>query len=318
VADLVRIWYVSSQRLCNFRCTYCVSIGDYAKSNKIDWRHPNDHADFQRVVSWIGTTPFPVGVRLATLGEPFASWDFLDQAAWLTKQPNVEFVELLTNGSLLKSRLPKLAEIADLTKLSLWVTHHPSEISVEKLVENARFAQEKYNCFVVLNALLFPDTVPEVNALREAATAAGIRFNLDLGYDPGNETAGQYQPSRMVPILQEERGMEKAVEYGAKRELLDVNLMAMDHVHAQPCSAGNDYFYIGIDGDVYPCSRYYVLKYDRLGNIADPDFRLDWHAGTYRPCRAQFGCCNKEDFLNLQVAAGARKKSVPSLGWTAQ
>src|SRR5207302_4867380 len=68
--DMVRIWYVSAQRLCNFRCSYCVSIKDYAKSNTQDWLEPDDQVRFTKIVDWIARRPFRVGVRLATLGEP--------------------------------------------------------------------------------------------------------------------------------------------------------------------------------------------------------------------------------------------------------
>ena len=73
MSDLVEIWYVSSQRLCNFHCQYCVSIEDYAKSNRYDWRREEDRDDFEAIIRWLGTRPFRVGLRLGTLGEPFTS-----------------------------------------------------------------------------------------------------------------------------------------------------------------------------------------------------------------------------------------------------
>lgn len=72
----VRIWYVAGQRLCNLACDYCVSIGDWAKSRRHDWKNPEDREVYDRVVTWIGTRPYPVKVRLGTLGEPFASPSF--------------------------------------------------------------------------------------------------------------------------------------------------------------------------------------------------------------------------------------------------
>ncbi|MGH3601806.1 MAG: hypothetical protein ACRDQH_16265, partial [Pseudonocardiaceae bacterium] len=184
MSNLVRIWYVAPQRLCNFDCPYCVSTGDWAKDSRVDWQVRQDQDNFERTVRWIGTRPFPVGVRLGTLGEPFTSRGFLSQLAWLTTQCNVRFVEVVTNGSLLKSRLPKLAETADLTRLSLWITHHHSQIPVGRLIDNAVAAQEDFGCFVVINGLLFADTVDRVAELRAAAAAARLRFNVDLGYEP--------------------------------------------------------------------------------------------------------------------------------------
>jgi MoaA/NifB/PqqE/SkfB family radical SAM enzyme len=315
---LVRIWYVSSQRLCNFRCSYCVSTEDYAKSNTLNWLKDTDQANFETIVRWIGTRPFPVGVRLATLGEPFASWDFLRQTAWLTQQDGVRFVELLTNGSLLKQRLPKISETTNLERLSLWITWHPTEISIDRLLEGAILAQEQYGCFVVINSLLFPDNIQQVDQLRTRATQAGLRFNLDLGYDASGEYGTYSTSDEVVPIKSKTDWQAEAVRLGADPHVLSINLAALDDVRGKACSAGHDNLFIGIDGEVYPCSRYSEIGESRLGNILDPDFELNLRPTRWADCRAANGCSNKEDFLNLQIAERLRDSAVPSLGWTSR
>ncbi|MGW5377267.1 hypothetical protein ACWESM_17665 [Nocardia sp. NPDC003999] len=292
-------------------------MNDYSKSNKFDWAKDSDRDDFDAIVRWIGSRPFPVEVRLATLGEPFASRDFLAGASWLTRQEQVGFVELLTNGALLKRRLPQMAKTADMTKVSLWITHHHTEIEIERFIENARFAQDHYGCFVVVNALLFPGNQREVADLRKAAEQAGLRFHVDIGYDPAT-SGSSGPPSRSVPILQEPGGADAVVDMGVDPEMLRLNLTALDDPGGKACSAGHDYVYIGIDGDVYPCSRYYVLKEDRLGNVLDPDFELVPRPSQWTRCRALAGCCNKEDFLNLAVSRSVGERRDPSLGWTSR
>ena len=309
------IWYVSSLRLCNFDCDYCVSTGEFAKSRSEAWRQLEDQSDFQRIARWIGTRSHTMGVRLASLGEPLTSKRFLSEVSWLSNLENIRFVELLTNGSLLKSRLPKLAQTADLTKISLWVTYHHTEIDPVKLVENVRFAQEKYGCFSVLNALLFPDNTVEIARIRDLAREAGIRFNLDLGYDVSAGHFGRIED--MVPILQLESGREQALELGVDPAMLDVNTRSLQGVRGQPCSAGSDFVFIWIDGDVYPCSRYANLGIGRLGNVLDPDFELELRAKRWEQCRSEYGCCNKEDFLHLRMVQDNIHLSLPSLGWTA-
>ncbi|MGH8897132.1 MAG: radical SAM protein [Egibacteraceae bacterium] len=268
MADTVRIWYVSSQRLCNFRCSYCVSINDYAKSNTSDWSE-EDQDRFEKIVVWIADRPFRVGVRLATLGEPFASRSFLAKAAWLSTRPNVDFVELLTNGSLLKRRLEQLDREGDINKISLWVTYNHTEISISRFIENAHFAQERYGCFVVVNGLLFLDNEASVAELKQAVDEAGLRFNLDLGYDPLTPHGVHSRLDVMVPVLCEEDGIARAIRLGADTELLELDLTAMRDLRLQLCSAGHNYFYIGVRGDVYRCSRYQALGKDRLGNVLD-------------------------------------------------
>ena len=314
MSDIVRIWYVSAQKLCNFRCSYCVSINDYAKSNTKDWPE-DDQAQFKKIVNWIAERPFRAGVRLATLGEPFTSQLFLSQAAWLTTRPNVAFVELLTNGSLLKQRLDRLDREGDISKLSLWITHHHTEISVSRFIENARIAQEKYGCFVVVNGLLFPDNEASVLELKAAAEEHGLRFNLDLGYDPLTPHAANSQHDALVPILRrEDEGITRAIRLGANPEILNLNLRAMRNLRNQTCCAGHNYFYIGIRGDVYRCSRYQVLGKNRIGNVLDDGF--EFHPNDERsPCEAGFGCVNKEDFLNLRRYQTEDEPLVPSLGW---
>jgi MoaA/NifB/PqqE/SkfB family radical SAM enzyme len=312
--DLLRIWYVAPQRLCNFHCGYCVSIGEYAKSNEQDWPQ-QDRDGFRHVIDWIASQGRPVGVRLATLGEPFMSRPFLEGAAWLTQQPNTAFVELLTNGSMLRSRLPGLAGEADVSKLSLWMTHHHTEMSIDRFIGNARFAAEEFGCFVVVNALLFDDNREHCEALQVAAEAAGLRFNIDLGYDPAAPSTVNIRSAEVVPLAVTEHGVATAVELGARRSVIDLNVAALDESHGMPCGAGHDYIYIGIEGDVYRCSRYYLMRHEPLGNVLDPDFELELSAERWRPCGATGGCCNKEDFLNLEMWRSRNTTSAPSLGW---
>src|SRR5262249_32811570 len=146
----------------------------------------------------------------------------------------VAFVELLTNGSLLKQRLDRLDREGDTTKLSLWITHHHTEISISRFIQNARFAQEKYGCFVVVNGLLFPDNEASVLELKAAAEENGLRFNLDLGYDPLTPHNGNSEPQAMVPILRrKDEGIARAVQLGANPKILSLNLRAMRDLNGQ-------------------------------------------------------------------------------------
>lgn len=316
----VRIWYVAAQRLCNFSCTYCVSTGDWAKSNRSDWRAEADRDTFSAIVDWIGTRPFPVDVRLGTLGEPFASPFFLDRAAWLTCQPGVRFVELLSNASLLQRRLPTLESRANLGKLSLWLTWHEQQMSLEKFIDAAAFAQDTYGCFVVVNTLLFADhDTTTIARVKAAADAAGLRFNLDLGYDPSvpSDDSASTDAAAAVPILRAGGDVVEVVAAcGGDPELTRTALTGLTSPQHRACRAGSDYVFIDIHGDIYRCSRYAVLGLHRYGNICDPDFELRLRENTWAPCEAASGCANKEDFLNLRLAEHLRPTVVPSLGWT--
>lgn len=235
----VRIWYVAAQRLCNFDCPYCVSVGSWAKSRRYDWKDPGDRDTFTSITGWLGSRPFEVEVRLGSLGEPFASPFFLKRAGWLTRQPGVRYVELLSNACLLKQRLPTIESMANLGKLSLWLTWHDSQMSLEKFICAARFAQEEYGCFVVVNALLFDDS-ETVKRVKSAALEAGLRFNVDLGYDP-------FAPSKAfehtgdaaaaVPLMRTADALSTVVACGGDGALTEVALMGLTSPLGRPCRA---------------------------------------------------------------------------------
>ncbi|WP_052711222.1 hypothetical protein [Pseudofrankia sp. DC12] len=318
MTDAMRIWYVAGQRLCNFGCPYCVSTGDWSKSRRYDWTDPADRDVLAATVGWIGSRPQPVEVRLGSLGEPFASSFFLQQAGWLTRQDNVRYVELLSNASLLERRLPLLAETAEMAKVSLWLTWHPGQIGLEKFTDAAALAHDAYGCFVVVNALLFdPADAAGARRVRDAARRAGLRFNLDLGYDPTATTAS---PTGAVPLLcavghDHERALQVIEEAGGDPALTRLALTALAGPRELECRAGHDYLFIDIHGVAYRCSRYAAADLHPLGRVLDPGFRLETRAATWAPCGANGGCCNKEDFLNLRLGERLRPRDLPSLGW---
>ena len=169
---------------------------------------------------------------------------------------------------------------------------------------------------MVVNALLFPDNEEAVAELRAAAEEARLRFNLDLGYDPRTPHAGLTELGSMIPVLgSKDDARCRAVRLGADPEILDLNLSAMNDLRGRTCRAGHDYFYIGIDGDVYRCSRYQALGKDRLGNVLNEGFELELNRDRWVPCHAGFGCGNKEDFLNLRRRPEPATTPLPSLGW---
>ncbi|MGW4160412.1 hypothetical protein [Streptomyces sp. SS162] len=314
----VRIWYVAGQRLCNLDCTYCVSVGTWAKSNRYDWADPGDRTTYQRVVEWIGSRPFPVKVRLGSLGEPFASPFFLDKAAWLTRQPGVEHVELLSNAILLPRRLPKMETAANLGRLSLWLTWHDGQVELERFIAAASFAQETYGCFVVVNALLFQDNADAVARARDAAVQAGLRFNVDLGYDPaatGEAGAEMGDASAAVPALRAPDALATLAQCGGNRALAETALRGLSSCQGTLCRAGHDSVFIDIHGQVFRCSNYSSQSLAPLGSVLAPDFELPLRTERWAPCGAAGGCGNKEDFLNLQIAGALRPTEVPSLGW---
>lgn len=303
------VWYVCDLSLCNFDCAYCASgspeKGGFRTRKKM-WLDEDSPARFKQILQWISALPYSIGMRLQTIGEPFVSEEFLAEAARMTREPNIRFVELVTNGSLLSGRLGKMIDQqgADPSKLSMWITYHPTEISAEKLVENAAYAQSR-GVFVVVNALLFPDTLEGVEKLHALCAEKGLRTNVDLGQD-FNET---YSGQPFIPLAHDYTRQEDPKSLAGRAQLLIQNRqMALTSVVATAaprglkCSAGYDYIFISPDGEVHPCFAYRrYLEKARLGSALDPAFVPQLRSTRYAPCGIAKGCTCKEDFLHLEV-----------------
>jgi MoaA/NifB/PqqE/SkfB family radical SAM enzyme len=297
------IWYLCDLSLCNFDCAYCASgTPDKGGPRTRDtmWQDADGPQRLDGILRWVAALPYAVGLRLQTVGEPFVSEDFLAAAARMTREPNIRFVELVTNGSLLTSRLGRMLDQhgADPAKLTLWITYHHTEITAERLVDNAIYAA-RYGVFVVVNALLFPDTIEPIARLHRLCAAHDLRTNVDLGQDFNDAYAG----SPFIPLA----GDAMALPAGALAQnvkMAQLSVVAAASPQGLACSAGHDYVFINRRGEVYPCLGY--LRYRpgaKLGCALDPDFVLSPRAGKYAPCAIAKGCTCKEDFLHLEAAA---------------
>lgn len=308
-APTLDVWYDADLALCNFDCAYCASVDRRSKQEV--WAEPGSLDRFHAITGWIARLPYRVRLRLQTAGEPFVSEEFLDRAAWLTRQPPLGFVELVTNGSLLKQRMARQLAAADLGRLSLWITFHHTEIAPEVLVENARHAAG-LGAFVIVNALAFPDSLAAIERLAALCRAHGLRFNLDMGYNLN----GAY-PGDFVPVL---APLDPA-SAACLRELLgrpverlrdELRLTARPFGHA--CSAGHDYIHVRSDGAVFPCRPYSIPgEIWKLGSALDPDFMPVRRAERDAPCAAIGTCVCKEDFLHLASLRGG-PRAAPTLG----
>ncbi len=296
------VWYCCDMVLCNFDCAYCASGSPDTggpRSRDRTWQDEDSVERFHRILQWIANIPFSVGLRLQTIGEPFVSDEFLAAAARMSREKNVRFVELVSNGSLLTSRLPRMVAEhgADLDKVSLWITYHHTEISAERLVENAVFARQ-LGAGVIVNALLFPDTLEPIARLHRLCAEHSLVTNIDLGQDFNDAYAG----SPFIPLMQDEQILNSSVLIENKAVAM-ISVIAAAAPKGLGCSAGHDYVFIGRGGDVYPCLGY--LRYQprtKLGSALDPAFVPRLRAQRYAPCGVEKGCTCKEDFLHLELA----------------
>lgn len=296
------IWYVCDLSLCNFDCAYCASGSPETgggRTRKQMWKDPDSPERLRAILQWIAKLPYSVGLRLQTIGEPFVSDEFLAEASRMTRENNIRFIELVTNGSLLTSRLSKMRDEyhADLQKLTLWITFHHTEIAIERLIENAVYAKQQ-GAFVVVNALLFPDSTEFISRLHAQCEKHGLPTNVDLGQDFNDA----YKNFQFIPLAADDDRYRSNSLIQNNRMAL-ISIIAAGYPKGLNCSAGHDYIFVNGAGAVFPCLGYMrYLSNSQLGSALDPDFVLRLRAELYRPCGIDKGCACKEDFLHLESA----------------
>lgn len=300
------VWYICDLSLCNFDCAYCASGSPETgggRSRTEMWKTPDGPDRLHRILGWIAKLPYAVGLRLQTIGEPFVSDEFLAAASHMTQEPNIRFVELVTNGSLLTGRLGKMRDEhnADVAKLALWITFHHTQTTIARLLENALAAKQQ-GAFVVVNALLFPDQLELVRELHAQCEAHGLPTNVDLGQD-FNDAYGGHE---LIPLAADV-GRYRSQSLITNARMASLSVVAAASPKGLNCSAGHDYIFIDPAGAVFPCFAYrrYVCD-SQLGSSLDPDFIPRLRAERYRPCAVDKGCTCKEDFLHLQAAQQSR------------
>ncbi|MFT4561067.1 MAG: MoaA/NifB/PqqE/SkfB family radical SAM enzyme [Gammaproteobacteria bacterium] len=310
----INLWYLCGMSLCNFDCAYCASgvpERGGARTRTREWITPEGLSRFNQILEWIPRQPYQIGVRLQTVGEPLVSRDFLRGAARLSNEDNICFVELVTNGSLLRQRVPRLiGEFgADPTGLCLWVTQHFGEISTAELIDQVCYARDQ-GIGVVMNALLFPDNLAAVEETVRVCQQQGLELNIDLGQNFNNA----YTALPFFPVLGDPN-RSRLPQLGIDARALQATLVAASAPRGLPCSAGHDYVHILMNGDVYPCRTYRSLGAPaKLGSALDSDFVLRLREQEYAPCEAARACICKEDFLHLQYAREPQRAANRSLG----
>ena len=323
----IDIWYITDMAQCNFECPYCCAYEVVTKDKA--WRDEGSYEKFLTITERIAQIPYRVRMRVQTMGEPFVSKEFLGRMGWLTGHANVDFVEMVTNGSLLKARLKLITEAGgDLSKISLWTTFHHTEIKMDKFLTMVEFAMEA-GCFVVVNSLAFPDSIDMVEELHAECVKRGIRVNVDPGYRDGDST---YAEGPLIAMEAMPGGMERLRKLTANKTVLKANLLAAKSADGHLCSAGQDYFIVSPDGSVGPCCPL-ANKGIMLGNMLDPNYQLGPGKKDYMRCtvdrrvpvlsrvpvigkafRKQWPCKNKEDFGHLKSVRDTQPRA-PSLGW---
>src|SRR5262249_44796323 len=128
IAMKLSILYRGPLSSCNYGCDYC----PFAKRVETSAEHEADRQALERFVNWVATRNNDrISVLFTPWGEALARSRYQRALIDLTSLPNVEKAAIQTN---LSCRLDWV-ERCDKSKLALWTTYHPSEVSRASFVE---------------------------------------------------------------------------------------------------------------------------------------------------------------------------------------
>lgn len=302
--ETLSIWYLSPLRRCNFKCAYCSTEQPLITDNN-EWNREDSQATHQAVMKWMSELPYQLRIRMNSTGEPFVSKSYLATIARMTHAENVEFLEVLTNGSFSKSQFEKFALEANVKKLSLWMTYHHTQIAVEKFIEAAVIARD-HGVSVVVHALLFPDSTAQVAQLRDLCQLHSLKLHVGLGINFN----GAYDGKGFIPVVEQE----------VSPELMDLNVAFPSKVYTlakKPsgwqCSAGHQYIFINPLGEIHQCATYSDFTPEkRLGSVMDAGFKLKLRADRYAECQSKAQCVCVEDYQHLELAEKHLRITHPS------
>jgi MoaA/NifB/PqqE/SkfB family radical SAM enzyme len=291
---MIDLWYMSDQAACNFDCAYCVSQPQRRSAQGRMWLGEEGGARFLRILHWIAGLPWGIRVRLSPLGEPFVSKEFLAGAAWLTRQTRISTVELVTNGSFREEQVRRFAADADISRISFWITYHPTEIELDRLLESASVAQS-LGAYVVLHGLLFPHNLDVIREMVRACKRYGLRSDVTVGHNYNNAFAD----TAYLALGESDRSLQ---EFYRSEDALKSMMVGHQGTLGYPCSAGHDYFFIAPSGDVFQCFAYFRMGTAPLGNALKDAFVPKVRQETYAPCGNPGVCSCKEDYFHLEIA----------------
>ncbi|MFF3666679.1 STM4011 family radical SAM protein [Microtetraspora malaysiensis] len=115
---------------CDYDCAYC----PFAKRRDDPERLRADRVALERFTAWVAGRDHPVSVLFTPWGEALVRSWYRAAMVELSRLPHVRRVAVQTN---LSCRTGWLAD-ADLTRLALWVTHHPSQVAHDRFLAKCR------------------------------------------------------------------------------------------------------------------------------------------------------------------------------------
>ncbi len=248
--------------ICNYDCTYCI------QSPKTRVGHPSAE-DVEKFLAFFQSLPNAWEVKM-TGGEPFAFPAFLERIVPGLIETTPHKVSVLTNLSAPPAQLRRFAELTRGRLGIVSASIHLEHVEIDAFVEKARAfrAQIDERASMVINAVLVPGRLDQVESAQRAIESAGLRFFPQVMKIGGGTFAydddDRVNVDRLVGISPNPRKANIAPSY-----------------RGRVCHTGVDYFVLTQRGDGWRCRTSRRFDEGFLGNVLNGTFAL---AESPSPC----------------------------------
>lgn len=268
---------------CNYDCGYC----PFAKTYDTRAALRRDAEDLARFVEWAGQQTMQLSILFTPWGEGLVRRHYRDALVRLSQLPRLRRVAIQTNLCVGMRWLDQ----ADLDKLALWCTYHPSQVSRAAFVARCRELSRRGVRHSV-GMVAMHEHLDEIEALRQELSAA-----TPLWLNAYDERPPGYYDDAQIARLQ---AIDPHFRY---------NLEPSPSLGA-PCLTGENVVSVDGDGNVRRC--HFVAE--PLGNLYDGSFaaRLRPRACPNARCDCYIGYAHRKDLPFQRDYAGGVLERVPS------
>ena len=248
---------------CNYTCNYCYNIQPRTyKTLLID--------DILQFIKHIyKTQKREIHIELIG-GEPTLYKDIFNLYKELNSLDYIKQILIYSNFSWNFNNYLKILDLS--IKNKLYLTYHYMH-NMNNFINNAKYLLNIYNQQIhivimyehnnIKNVLNIFDQLYQDNALINLRLVDDVlnTYSLDEQHEYLNRNQLQYYN---IAYLNSDLTNTQSIQISSQDFNLNQKLL---NFHNWKCYAGQDYLYIHVDGNIYPCPDYFYVKKQPIGNI---------------------------------------------------
>lgn len=268
---------------CNYDCHYC----PFAKRHETAAELKTDRLALERLVDWVkGRREDALSLFFTPWGEALTRRWYQSAICELTRLPQIEKVAAQTNLSYDLQWI----ENANVSRLALWCTFHPSQTTRSRFLSQSRRLTELGVAHSV-GAVGLPDDLPEIERLR-----AELPYNIYLWVNAAKSSSVDYRGELLDRFTAIDPLFQLNTQYHASL--------------GRSCRCGSSVISVDGAGDIYRC---HFIK-QPLGNIYEPGFAdtLVDRPCSNQTCGCHIGYVHMDELQLYQVFAGGILERIPA------